>query len=273
MHIFCRETRAHLELHPHLYVDDASSGTLITPDLWMKNCKSPPRRTPSPPPSPQLDTTVQSLPVPLISVAHPSKLMSPGVPESKRSRFKLQKKTRKRVSSTLTNNYGKLGEGPQDLRVRHTSTDTESSSTLVNHTSPESAKPQDKFPTRFQNSTTAEPQILNSPPLVSNQALLGKPLESLLPPPTVLVPYPIILPIPIPIPIPLPILQKNDKVKVDASSQTEDVTEVTVNSSQESSDKELVVKNNIGRPLRKRKKLNDDKSKVSKYKKVVTKLN
>lgn len=41
MHIFCRETQAHLDLNPHLVnVSSSSSASLITPDLWMKNCKS-----------------------------------------------------------------------------------------------------------------------------------------------------------------------------------------------------------------------------------------
>lgn len=41
MHIFCRETQAHLDLNPHLVnVSSSSSTSLITPDLWMKNCKS-----------------------------------------------------------------------------------------------------------------------------------------------------------------------------------------------------------------------------------------
>ncbi|VEN53824.1 unnamed protein product [Callosobruchus maculatus] len=51
MHIFCRETRAHLELHPHLHTEETSStgGNLITPDLWLRNCTSPENnRSPSP---------------------------------------------------------------------------------------------------------------------------------------------------------------------------------------------------------------------------------
>ncbi|GLV31815.1 Sine oculis-binding protein [Carabus blaptoides fortunei] len=46
MHIFCRETRAHLELHPHPHpaAHPSASGiigdaALITPDLWLRDCK------------------------------------------------------------------------------------------------------------------------------------------------------------------------------------------------------------------------------------------
>lgn len=49
MHIFCRETQAHLEFHPHLLPTGSSSNiiaggssSLITPDLWLRDCKTPP---------------------------------------------------------------------------------------------------------------------------------------------------------------------------------------------------------------------------------------
>ncbi|XP_058055372.1 sine oculis-binding protein homolog A [Anopheles bellator] len=96
MQIFCNETQAHLEMNPHLKEKGSSAGSLITPELWMKNCKScsmspvsdrsaeslspaPSElasllRSSSPePPSP----TRAPLPKkPLISVAPPSKLLS-----------------------------------------------------------------------------------------------------------------------------------------------------------------------------------------------------
>jgi hypothetical protein len=43
MQIFCKETQAHLDMNPHLLKDkgiENSGGSLITPDLWLKNCKS-----------------------------------------------------------------------------------------------------------------------------------------------------------------------------------------------------------------------------------------
>ncbi|KAK7075619.1 hypothetical protein SK128_020730 [Halocaridina rubra] len=39
MQIFCRETEAHLQMHPHLNdLKPASSSGLITPDLWLRDC-------------------------------------------------------------------------------------------------------------------------------------------------------------------------------------------------------------------------------------------
>lgn len=41
MQIFCKETQAHLDLNPHLKdAGKASNENLITPDLWMRNCRS-----------------------------------------------------------------------------------------------------------------------------------------------------------------------------------------------------------------------------------------
>ncbi|XP_058826679.1 sine oculis-binding protein homolog [Topomyia yanbarensis] len=88
MQIFCNETQAHLDMNPHLKEKSVSTGSLITPDLWLKNCKSrsispasdrsesisPAPSRPSPEPSPvMLSPPVKK---PLISVAPPSKLLS-----------------------------------------------------------------------------------------------------------------------------------------------------------------------------------------------------
>ncbi|XP_037818542.1 sine oculis-binding protein homolog A-like isoform X1 [Lucilia sericata] len=107
MQIFCKETQAHLDMNPHLKeqgLEAASNGAnLITPDLWLRNCRSrsaSPASTvsisPGPPgqanicnersansPLPRLTLNNSSLPLtsntshkPLISVAPVSKLMS-----------------------------------------------------------------------------------------------------------------------------------------------------------------------------------------------------
>lgn len=60
MNIFCKETEAHLQLHPHLSEEGGSSssgpGGLITPDLWLRDCRSAsPSASPSPPPEPPKD--------------------------------------------------------------------------------------------------------------------------------------------------------------------------------------------------------------------------
>ncbi|XP_055531580.1 sine oculis-binding protein homolog B [Wyeomyia smithii] len=92
MQIFCNETQAHLDMNPHLKEKStATGGNLITPDLWLKNCKSRSASpatdrsestspTPSLPmrPSPEPSPVMQSPPAkkPLISVAPVSKLLS-----------------------------------------------------------------------------------------------------------------------------------------------------------------------------------------------------
>ncbi|XP_037715281.1 sine oculis-binding protein homolog isoform X2 [Drosophila subpulchrella] len=97
MQIFCHETQAHLDMHPHLRdqaLDAGSEAGLITPDLWLRNCRSrsaSPASTlsvsPGPPAIPAAPSRCQDSPPshhpskPLISVAPVSKLLaqkSPG---------------------------------------------------------------------------------------------------------------------------------------------------------------------------------------------------
>ncbi|ETN65189.1 hypothetical protein AND_003048 [Anopheles darlingi] len=134
MQIFCNETQAHLEMNPHLKEKSSSAGSLITPELWMKNCKScsmspvsersesvspvpslPLRSSPEPSPiasvrhsptttsgSGLTSSTPASTSVnakkPLISVAPPSKLLSKGLQSapSLQSRVSSPKNARKR---------------------------------------------------------------------------------------------------------------------------------------------------------------------------------
>ncbi|KAH1020210.1 hypothetical protein HUJ04_009917 [Dendroctonus ponderosae] len=132
MNIFCRETQAHLELHPHLHGAESTSSGLITPDLWLKNCTSPSSNNRSSPvlspigtnPSSQSfprNLTVNSKPehVPLISVAPSSKLLANDV---KRNRTKVSKRFKKSCPSTITSLGAatSFNDIPQDLRVRQT---------------------------------------------------------------------------------------------------------------------------------------------------------
>lgn len=125
MHIFCRETQAHLDLNPHM-VNSASSSNLITPELWLKNCKS---RSASPasensgspnPESTKQDTEkteppkTQKSPLPLITIAPTAKLMKQKrtseetplqkSPETKNTRNKmnLRKRRTSKCSATVT---------------------------------------------------------------------------------------------------------------------------------------------------------------------------
>ncbi|KAL1374309.1 hypothetical protein pipiens_018156 [Culex pipiens pipiens] len=112
MQIFCNETQAHLDMNPHLKEKSTSAGSLITPDLWLKNCKS---RSASPlsdrsesvspapslpmRPSPEPSPVMQSPPAkkPMISVAHPSKLLSKNLqPSTAVNARSVIKSTRKR---------------------------------------------------------------------------------------------------------------------------------------------------------------------------------
>ncbi|GAB0098924.1 sine oculis-binding protein homolog [Sergentomyia squamirostris] len=239
MQIFCKETQAHLDMNPHLKEKGASSssGSLITPDLWLKNCRS---RSASPasdrsrsgspisvgtPSVTNLATAVQR---PVITLAPPSKLLTHPVPQgpsSMRSLSKGMKRKRPiRMHSMGTNNNSlqmlnnnspssqkpcTMTTNAQDLRLHSTTS------------SPEKAPPvpvqQCPPPNSFQHHpflpppsnlySLRSPRVLPPfPPLpqppTDNRALPFGPPP---PPVTVLVPYPIVLPLPIPIPIPIPL--------------------------------------------------------------------
>lgn len=222
MHIFCRETRAHLELHPHLPDEPASTGGLITPDLWLKNCKSPDPNSSSPPLSPKLTESLQQTsPLPLITVAHPSKFMvhkrdSPEL--NKRHRTKVQKKRRRKCSATVTCSptmkSPPITEIPQDLRIRHTPPTLDR---LPYEDDPRPSVYNQNFVHPFQRSyfdipngfSAPHPRLLHpqlfSPPPQLPLPPQPPPQQNLLPPVTILVPYPLIIPLPLPIPIPIPL--------------------------------------------------------------------
>ncbi|KAG7299187.1 hypothetical protein JYU34_017730 [Plutella xylostella] len=143
MHIFCRETQAHLDLNPHL-VAAATGANLITPDLWLKNCRSrsaspnserstPPQgdNTPKITPEKPEPTRPRKSPLPLITVAPTAKLMKPKrtseersqkSPEAKkdlRNKVNLRKRRTSKCSSTVTSQTRQHTTTPkaQDLRM------------------------------------------------------------------------------------------------------------------------------------------------------------
>ncbi|XP_031622213.1 sine oculis-binding protein homolog A isoform X2 [Contarinia nasturtii] len=83
MQIFCKETQAHLDLNPHLKDTAKSSNeNLITPELWMRNCRSrsltPDQRSNdsrTTTESPITITVASTNTVPTIKVAPASKLL------------------------------------------------------------------------------------------------------------------------------------------------------------------------------------------------------
>lgn len=127
MHIFCRETQAHLDLNPHL-VNASSTSNLITPDLWLKNCKSrstSPTSEKSGSPNPENMTVSKPTektesakpqrksPLPLITIAPTAKLMKPKgceektkSPETKKdlrnTKMNLRKRRSSKCSATVT---------------------------------------------------------------------------------------------------------------------------------------------------------------------------
>ncbi|KAJ2951260.1 hypothetical protein O0L34_g5661 [Tuta absoluta] len=141
MHVFCRETQAHLDLNPHL-VSGASTSNLITPELWLNNCKSrsaSPERNSEKSASPETQTSKQTektetqkpqrkSPVPLITVAPTAKLMKPKSAEEKppkekkdlrHAKMNLRKRRTSKCSSTVTSQTVRQALTPkaQDLRL------------------------------------------------------------------------------------------------------------------------------------------------------------
>ncbi|XP_070069328.1 sine oculis-binding protein homolog [Drosophila takahashii] len=83
MQIFCHETQAHLDMHPHLRdqaMDAGSEAGLITPDLWLRNCRS---RSASPASTLSVSPGPPAVPTPPPPSHHPSKPLISVAPVSK----------------------------------------------------------------------------------------------------------------------------------------------------------------------------------------------
>lgn len=178
MNIFCKETQAQLELHPHLQNTSLQENVcktlepnlpLITPDLWLRDCHSPPPLT-----------SEQSLSPPSRVLHSPLPMPVPAPPQLRVSNKLFDRQSRKRKRTLV-----------EDTALPPVCTRFPSH-TSVYCTQPASTNP----PTN---------ELPPPPPLYPLNMQ-----QSLLPPPMILVPYPIMLPIPIPIPIPIPLpfLQK-----------------------------------------------------------------
>lgn len=112
MQIFCKETQAHLEMNPYLKEKaKISNETLITPELWLKNCRSRSvspnsENSKSPPDSPNPQKTSASnlsSPTsikPVISVTPVSKLLNHPIVSATSSRFRLQQKHQNALGET-----------------------------------------------------------------------------------------------------------------------------------------------------------------------------
>lgn len=118
MHIFCRETQAHLDLNPHL-VNASSSSNLITPELWLKNCKSRsaspnsersgspnPENVPTKPANTEKTETQKTQnrsPLPLITIAPTAKLMKQKRPSEEAISLQKSPEAKKDVRNTKMN--------------------------------------------------------------------------------------------------------------------------------------------------------------------------
>ncbi|CAH0399904.1 unnamed protein product [Chilo suppressalis] len=185
MHIFCRETQAHLDLNPHL-VNASSSSNLITPELWLKNCKSrstspTSERSGSPPHEGTAKTNSEKIeapksttksPLPLITIAPTSKLMKPKGPseerttvqkspetkkETRTNKMNLRKRRTSKCSATVTSQTARQRTATpkaQDLRICSPSVDGSSPASIVNgaiHSPPHPVNPHAVPPPPFPN--------------------------------------------------------------------------------------------------------------------------
>uniref|UniRef100_A0A1B0CMA1 Uncharacterized protein n=1 Tax=Lutzomyia longipalpis TaxID=7200 RepID=A0A1B0CMA1_LUTLO len=238
MQIFCKETQAHLDMNPHLKEKGASSGSLITPELWLKNCRS---RSASPTSdrshsgspisvgTPSI-SSVTSTVRPVITLAPPSKLLSnplhlagpvraPNKGLKKKRTSRIQSMTTNNNSVQMLNNNSTPSQKPctmttsaQDLRL-HPMAPAMQPAGAPAETPPAPQHP----PSGFQHHPFMPPPPnlfpMRSPrlqppfPPHSQQPTESRSFPFGPPPPpvTILVPYPIVLPLPIPIPIPIPL--------------------------------------------------------------------
>ncbi|XP_063708926.1 sine oculis-binding protein homolog B [Culicoides brevitarsis] len=220
MQIFCNETQAHLEANPHLKEKIDISNGLITPDLWLKNCRSetpisePSERTPSP----ALVHTIYAKPSsphsinqgnnesnekkPLITVAPVSKLLNKNF--APRPPLRTVKRRRLRAFRNILpfeNNNNNADKAPI-------------------------LKESSKLDPKLQEQDRETPHVVPPP---RQPHPMFRPLHPLLrsaPPVTIMVPYPILLPLVIPIPIPLPILKPDDLKKTECTKSEEPNTSI-----------------------------------------------
>ncbi|XP_059607745.1 sine oculis-binding protein homolog [Phlebotomus argentipes] len=240
MQIFCKETQAHLDMNPHLKDKGAGgSGNLITPDLWLRNCRSrsaspASKRSRSGSPisvgTPSLSNVVPA-PRPVITLAPPSKLLSNpiGMPSSVRTSMKgLKKRRSARVQSMNSSNNNlqiidsnsapsqkpcTLTTGAQDLRLHqmspivHHAVPPEQTRTVLPPQPPSVLQHHPFLPPPPNLYPLRSPHLPPPFPHLAHLPTDDRPLPFGPPPPpvTILVPYPIVLPLPIPIPIPIPL--------------------------------------------------------------------
>lgn len=136
MQIFCKETQAHLDLNPHLKdKGNISHDNLITPDLWMRNCRSrsmtPDQRSNDSraTESPIANTAAANQQFPTLKIAPVSKLLSCDQPDSMKSTSQRQQREETTSMSELKN-YSQFGQKSRMLRKRRINRLSSSSSSV-----------------------------------------------------------------------------------------------------------------------------------------------
>lgn len=206
MHIFCRETQAHLDLHPHshqLPTVSAAEGGLITPELWMKDCRNDDEVQAVERNDTALSNGPATTPHQNNTSPHPRKKLCT---VSRKVAARRAVRTSSTVTSTLSTcqsaSEPEVPEVPQDLSTRPRSRDN-----------PETNISDTQKPTNPSIPFCHPVESLQDPP---------KPTWPPPPPPiTILVPYPVLVPIPLPLPLPIPIPISQDIFKKFTSNSTD----------------------------------------------------
>lgn len=217
MNIFCKETQAHLQLHPHLQdaackVTPSGSMNLITPELWLKDCKNGPKTNE--------DDTEETSVQDEIDVVNTKQCVTRKEKE-KGKRSNRQSGSRQSKEGSIENRQTPatpaLGISPHRRQSPCTPSDYQRPPFLPPYPSFLAQQQLDAY-LRLQHSRFGGPPIPlphgplhpfppgtnPHPPL--HPASYSTPSASLLPPVTVAVPYPILIPLPIPVPIIIPLL-------------------------------------------------------------------
>ncbi|XP_032516788.2 sine oculis-binding protein homolog isoform X2 [Danaus plexippus] len=245
MHIFCRETQAHLDLNPHL-VNAASSSNLITPELWLKNCRSrsisPTSEGSGTPNDKNDDTSQRKSPLPLITIAPPAKLMNPKPPEDRpvqkspetkkdlRTKMNLRKRRTSKCSTVTSQTVRQRSITPktQDFRMLSPSMDGSSPASCVTSNNPVHSPPHmnQPIPPPFPNPMFGMPPpvFMDSNHMNDHRNPMFQPRVNFMPPPGMhqerprlfpplnfhqpinqAPPVTVLVPYPVVIPVPIPI--------------------------------------------------------------------
>lgn len=299
MQIFCKETQAHLDMNPHLKDNFKTSGkmnalftvqfiyslllildNLITPELWLRNCKSrsvspDTERSQSPPKDSVASHLFPSPPSMIESIASKSTRptncsgsYSPSMRPVSRKRF--LRTTINRLMNEAESNSNRQRSGtnktaptviakPQGHQESHNITsDLPKKTTFPSIMHPMQPRNNIQPPSFLPNRNFNHPLFGANMPFIPSpmnynfmDALRPTILGSMQPPVTVLVPHPVIIPLPIPIPIPMPLeaFLKAAQSRVVKEEETTKVVQTEIDDMELDESKESVELEEINEPL------------------------